>query len=76
MNHHLRGRDGHDECIACGQTFEDATRTLAEIAPCQISGTEPHVWTTVPSGAEYAYCLTAITGRTSSEAIPADCIQA
>ncbi|NYH84000.1 hypothetical protein SAMN05421678_106251 [Actinopolymorpha cephalotaxi] len=72
--HRLIHRDEFDECMVCGQTFEQATDDLAELIPCQPSATDPHVWSAVAGGAECAYCNAFVDDETPTAAIPADCI--
>ncbi|MEQ4208473.1 hypothetical protein [Actinopolymorpha sp. B9G3] len=71
--HRLIVRDGYDECLSCGQTFDQPLPWLSHAFPCRAGATEPHVWTATRSGAECAYCHVAIDEQASTAEVPADC---
>ena len=60
MTHRLISRDGYDECVQCGQTFDHGLHGITSFVPCQTGSTEPHVWTRARGGAECAYCAAQI----------------
>ena len=74
--HRLIVRDGYDECLRCGQTFDHPLPWLSQIVPCRPGAAEPHVWTARPRGAECAYCQVAVDEQTSTVDVPVDCAPA